>query len=201
MDDLEIESRSLLSRVRLNAVTFFKYIVLCSGAIACYCLCYLAYEHDNHYCKYFSCDAEGKKHAQIPLAIVLFILASVASTFESISSTWRLLQGNRGQPNYARQFATAAPVTLFYLVSYYMFYYLPGVKIPCPWGPNNLYRNVKISPETYDCCITIGVIISGGIALFFQVLVTIIVGLAVESPGLKYRWIPVDDKDASRIRL
>jgi hypothetical protein len=75
MDGLEIENRSLPSKVRLLAVTFFKYIVLCSGAIACYCLCYLAYEHNNHYCKDYPCDAAGKKHAQIPRAIVLYILA------------------------------------------------------------------------------------------------------------------------------
>lgn len=184
MDNLEAK-RQPRSKAGLYIIAFLRYVVLCSGAIACYCLYYLAYEHTYHYCTTnpWNCTEAQMKHAKIPWAIILFILAvspnfslprpphanrlvqCEASTLESLFSTWYFLNSDRQQLNYTRLLATTTPVTLFFLISYWMFYNLPGVILPCPWGPNNTYRNVKLSPETFDCCIAFGVLIAGGIAV------------------------------------
>jgi hypothetical protein len=68
------------------------------------------------------------------------------------------------RPNYARLLKTTTPVTALFMVSYWSFYKLPGIELPCPFGPNN-YRYLREAPETYDCCIAFGVIVAGGIAV------------------------------------
>jgi hypothetical protein len=81
-------------------------------------------------------------------------------------STWRFLQSGRRTPDFKLLFKTSAPITVLYIISYRMFYNLPTVILPCPPGPNDPGRDVRLAPETYDCCIAFGVIVAGGIALY-----------------------------------
>jgi len=94
---------------------------------------------------------------------MLMCLECALAALESLYSTGHFLQSETRLPNYKRVLITTTPITVLYLVSYWMFYHLPSVKLPCPWGPNSP-RNLRDAPETYDCCITLGVIIAGGIA-------------------------------------
>jgi len=176
------KSHSLKNEIGLHVITLFRYAVLCSGAITCYCLCYLAYEHYFHYCSYsvWNCTESQRQNEKIPWAIVIFIFTCVAATLESLFSTCYSLHMNQQRPNYAQLLVTTTPVTLLYLISYRMFFKLPSVKLPCPFGPNN-HRNLKDAPETYDCCIAMGVIVAGGIALFFQAMITAIAATVVMS--------------------
>jgi len=202
MKDLPKECPSLQSRIALHVLAFFRYNVLCSSAITCYCLCYLAYEHNYHYCLHhpYACTEEQKQNSKVPWPIILFILACVASTIESLSSTFHFLHKNQHttQPRlgYAQLLVTTTPVTILFLISYWSFYRLPSVKLPCPFGPNN-YRNLRESPETYDCCITVGVIIAGGIAVFFQLLITIIAAMVLAIAQLKHRSVTLAEGSSS----
>jgi hypothetical protein len=60
---------------------------------------------------------------------------------------------------------TSTPCSIIFGVAWRMFYNLPTVILPCPPGPNDPGRDVRLAPETYDCCIALGVLIAGGIAL------------------------------------
>jgi len=187
MNDLEAASSSHRCKVPLYLLVFFRYAVLASTAIACYCLCYLAYEHDNHHCADYPyrCTEAQKKNIEKPWAEVIFIWACVFSTLESIFSTFHLIRSSSIQIPYKRLLISTAPITLLYLLSYWMFYNLPSVKLPCPWGPNATTRNLKDAPETYDCCIALGVVIAGGIGLFFQILITVMAAIGVLPSGNK----------------
>lgn len=77
MDGLEARNPPHRGKIGLHALVFFRYVVLCSGAIACYCLCYLAYEHNNHHCLDYPwlCTESQKKNIEVPWAVILFIWA------------------------------------------------------------------------------------------------------------------------------
>ena len=185
------ESHSLRSKIGLDVITICRYAVLYSGAIACFCLCYLAYEHYFHYCSYstWSCTEVQRQHEKIPWAIIIFIFtvshphssyASKDFLFLARQLTMLAVRGCRARiALFDMQFPEHEPAATelsavasddhpgnpaIYLISYRIFFKLPGVKLPCPFGPTN-YRNLKDAPETYDCCIAMGVIVAGGIAL------------------------------------
>lgn len=87
----------------------------------------------------------------------------MVATLESMGSAFHSLQVFQW-PDYGSLLVTTTPVTAIYLISYCAFWKMPTVKIPCPYGPNN-YRDLRLAPETYDCCLSLGVIIAGGIGL------------------------------------
>jgi hypothetical protein len=55
---------------------------------------------------------------------------------------------------------------VLFALAWRMFYNLPAVILPCPPGPNDPDRDVRLAPETYDCCIALGVLAAGGVALY-----------------------------------
>lgn len=79
---------------------------------------------------------------------------------------------------------TSTPVTVLLGISWHIFYSLPSVILPCPPGPNDLDRDVRLAPERYDCCIALGVLVAGGIALVFEGVITLIALVAVASSRL-----------------
>jgi hypothetical protein len=80
-------------------------------------------------------------------------------------STFLFLSSGRRRLNYKLLLVTSSPVTVLFGIAWRMFYNLPAVILPCPPGPNDPDRDVKLAPETYDCCIALGVLVAGGIAL------------------------------------
>lgn len=73
----DVDSQLRPGKKALFALLFFRYCVQSSVAIACYCACYLAYEHDHHECLYYpySCTEAQKQNAKVPWPVILVIFA------------------------------------------------------------------------------------------------------------------------------
>jgi len=85
---------------------------------------------------------------------------------ESIFSTFYLMNSGVLRLNYRLLLVTSTPVTVLFALVWRMFYNLPAVILPCPLRPNDPGRDVRLTPETYDCCIALGVLAVGGVVLY-----------------------------------